>query len=636
MPCAVILTAISVEYMAVRSHLRDVKEVMHPQGDVYEQGTFSSNYQSWDICIVETGAGNTRAAQKAERAINYFNPEVVLFVGVAGGIKDVQLGDVVAATKIYGYESGKVEKTFKPRPDVGMSSFRMVERAKAEGRKTDWLQKLETSASKANPSVFVAPIAAGEKVIASTESDVWAFLRQNYSDAIAVEMEGRGFLEATYANQQVSALVIRGISDLVDGKSKADEGGFQEVASRHASAFAFEVLAKFDGDEAKQHKNLEKPNFSISSQPQTQVLAKAELMSDNLNYQYDVFISYSSKNRPWVKELLRKLEEQKIQVCIDYRDFIPGIPSIKNIEQAVINSYKTLLILTPDYLESRWTEFENILLQTLDPVNQELRLLPLLKQKCELPLRLKALTYLNFTNPEDATLAWQRLLNTLGLTNNDFFEFEITYPSVSGKIVRFQGDFQIQAVEQERVENFKKGFNNLEKKDFFKNRKMLEQNEIKKHQIKTYIEENIKVELIKFLDSSPLLQQTKQEDDWEREQRLKEIEHLQDLISRLNDRKESFEKAILRFMDINPPQADNYQRQLQKCEADIEERKTKLKQLKEKDNNFDLTVLLSNSNNLSELECFSNEWAKTVILSQFGLEINIINLSIKSTNSDDN
>ena len=137
-------------------------------------------------------------------------------------------------------------------------------------------------------------------------------------------------------------------------------------------------------------------------------------MSDNSNYQYDVFISYSSKDRPWVKELLRKLEEQKIKVCIDYRDFIPGMPSIKNIEQAVINSHKTLLILTSNYLESGWTEFENILLQTLDPANQKLRLLPLLKQKCELPLRLRALTYLNFANPEDEAFEWQRFVNAFG------------------------------------------------------------------------------------------------------------------------------------------------------------------------------------------------------------------------------
>lgn len=240
---AVILTAIKSEYMAVRAHLTDLKEEMHPKGTIYERGKFSSHGKEWDVGIVETGAGNSPAAVEAERAIAYFNPDVILFVGVAGGIKDVKLGDVVAATKVYGYESGKVAETFRPRPDVGISSYSLEKRAGAEARKPDWLARVSSSAS---PEVFVAPIAAGEKVVANKESDLFKFLQHNYGDALAVEMEGRGILQAAHANQQVSALIIRGISDLIDGKSEADRKGYQEIAAGHASAFAFEVLAKLE------------------------------------------------------------------------------------------------------------------------------------------------------------------------------------------------------------------------------------------------------------------------------------------------------------------------------------------------------------------------------------------------------
>jgi hypothetical protein len=99
-------------------------------------------------------------------------------------------------------------------------------------------------------------------------------------------------------------------------------------------------------------------------------------------FTYDVFISYSHKNKEWVRgELLSRLEEAGLRVCIDYRDFRLGAPSITEMERAASTSRKTLLVLTPEYVASDWTNFENIMLQTLDPVNRTLRIIPLLKAR---------------------------------------------------------------------------------------------------------------------------------------------------------------------------------------------------------------------------------------------------------------
>ncbi|MDQ2905492.1 MAG: NB-ARC domain-containing protein [Ktedonobacteraceae bacterium] len=252
--CAVILTALQVEYQAVRTHLVDLCEKIHPLGTVYEQGQFSGESYVWDVGLVEIGAGNIFAAFEVERAISYFKPVLVLFVGIAGGLRDVQLGDIVAATKVYGYESGKVKKIFQTRPHIGQSTYRMEQRARAEARKQDWLQRLK-EAPPLPPRVFVAPIAAGEKVMADTNAAIVRSLKANYTDALAVEMESIGFLLAVHANQRVEALIIRGISDLIDNKSEADAANFQEVAARHASAFAFQILAKLD-DTALQQSEL--------------------------------------------------------------------------------------------------------------------------------------------------------------------------------------------------------------------------------------------------------------------------------------------------------------------------------------------------------------------------------------------
>ena len=85
---------------------------------------------------------------------------------------------------------------------------------------------------------------SGEQVVASTRPDTYAFIRATYDQAVAVEMEGRGFLEALHANQQVGALVVRGISDLLDAKDVTDDEGWHDRAAGNAAAFAFEVLAK--------------------------------------------------------------------------------------------------------------------------------------------------------------------------------------------------------------------------------------------------------------------------------------------------------------------------------------------------------------------------------------------------------
>lgn len=245
-PKAVILTAIPLEYQAVRLHLSNVEELTHPKGNVYERGDFKGLYGDWDICIAEVGAGNNTCALETERAVNFFNPEVILFVGIAGGIKDLALGDVVAAEKAYGYEKGKVVTNgFLTRPEVGISSYALFERAKAEAKKDDWKSLIKGTGDHSTIKVLTKPIAAGEKVVTSERSDVYKLIKNNYNNAIAVEMEGSGFYTACRANEGLHFLIVRGISDLLSKKAETDLLGFQEIAARNASAFAFEVISKF-------------------------------------------------------------------------------------------------------------------------------------------------------------------------------------------------------------------------------------------------------------------------------------------------------------------------------------------------------------------------------------------------------
>jgi nucleoside phosphorylase len=54
-------------------------------------------------------------------------------------------------------------------------------------------------------------------------------------EAVAVGMGGAGFLEGAHLNAGVMALIVRGISDLLDDKEQADHDGWQRRAADHAA-----------------------------------------------------------------------------------------------------------------------------------------------------------------------------------------------------------------------------------------------------------------------------------------------------------------------------------------------------------------------------------------------------------------
>ena len=244
-PHAAIVTALDLEFEAVEQHLKGVNEQQHPAGTIYRVGDFDGRLK-WRVAVVRAGMHNVPAALETERLINYFQPLVVLLVGVAGGLKDVRLGDVVAATKIYAYEAGKDETEFKPRPEIGESSYGLVQRASAVKREGAWVSRIIGGSPEPKPDAFVGPLAAGEKVVGDITSATFKLLRSQFGDALATEMEGYGFLRANYMNEGVQALAVRGISDMVLDKEEADRSGSQPRAAANAAAFAFEVLAQTD------------------------------------------------------------------------------------------------------------------------------------------------------------------------------------------------------------------------------------------------------------------------------------------------------------------------------------------------------------------------------------------------------
>ena len=94
---------------------------------------------------------------------------------------------------------------------------------------------------------------------------------------------------------------------------------------------------------------------------------------------YDAFVSYSHADAEWVRTwLLPRLERAGLRICIDFRDFDVGVLSLENMSRAVDNSRHTLLVLTPAWIESEWTDYELLLTQVSDPAARRRRVLCLL------------------------------------------------------------------------------------------------------------------------------------------------------------------------------------------------------------------------------------------------------------------
>jgi len=116
---------------------------------------------------------------------------------------------------------------------------------------------------------------------------------------------------------------------------------------------------------------------------------------------YDVFLSYSSKDRVWVeKTLLKFIENRGFKVCFDHRDFPFGCNLLQAIGRAVYESRRVIAVVSPNYLDSAWcAEYEFVLTYT-KILNKEApgdSLLLIKYRDCQMPKHMRCLKYLDYT-----------------------------------------------------------------------------------------------------------------------------------------------------------------------------------------------------------------------------------------------
>ncbi|MEU6380816.1 substrate-binding domain-containing protein [Streptomyces sp. NPDC046909] len=233
-----IFTALSVEYEKVEAHLLNAGATLVGAGypAVYE---LRNQKATWHVHLAKTGEGNTETGPLVTRHLTDVQPDVAFFVGIAAGRKDARLGDVVVARTVYEYQRGKYSpEGFHARP----SSWRPPR---------DILAAAERAARGLEPlityGIHVKPIASGDVVIDSLSAPDHEIIARHYEDTAAIETEGVGFASAAEGHERLRWLIVRGISDLADGRKKVLEAGnAQAQAALNAAQVAVRTLLALD------------------------------------------------------------------------------------------------------------------------------------------------------------------------------------------------------------------------------------------------------------------------------------------------------------------------------------------------------------------------------------------------------
>ena len=108
-----------------------------------------------------------------------------------------------------------------------------------------------------------------------------------------------------------------------------------------------------------------------------------------------VFLSHSWKDKPFVRQLAKRLWREGYQVWLDEKELVPGDQLAARLSEAIDRCRVVIVVVTPASIESNWLKFE-LNKATERMVNGDCRLIPVLRGKVEVPPELKGLIYADF------------------------------------------------------------------------------------------------------------------------------------------------------------------------------------------------------------------------------------------------
>ena len=128
----------------------------------------------------------------------------------------------------------------------------------------------------------------------------------------------------------------------------------------------------------------------------------------------DFFVSYTNADQPWAEWIAWVLEEAGISTLIQAWDFGAGANFVLEMDKAARVSQRTLAVLSPAFLESRYVRPEVAAAFREDPEGKDRKLLPVKVRECNPDGLLGSVGYVDLVSLEPGA-ARERLLTAARL-----------------------------------------------------------------------------------------------------------------------------------------------------------------------------------------------------------------------------
>lgn len=214
-----IIGALDAEIEEFLKHLEQPVENRSKQFTFYEGRISGKN-----VVICKSGVGKVFAALTTQKLIDSYDPDYVLFTGVAGGIAPhLDIGDIVVANDCIQHDLDARGLGF-PRGAVPYSDHRFF-------RTNDRLRSLALS-TPSQHRLYEGRILTGDQFMTQREIIQYAYLTEELNGD-AVEMEGAAVGQVCTVNE-VPFLVIRTISDKADGEANVNFNQFLPIVANNS------------------------------------------------------------------------------------------------------------------------------------------------------------------------------------------------------------------------------------------------------------------------------------------------------------------------------------------------------------------------------------------------------------------